>query len=688
MWQDIFQKFGVKEIDLANANILGMDYGDGEIAVCEAFMERDVLNITKHLYLTNALHEKDVTAYYEDKNLRLTGKDAVDRAGAENPRGLVYVNFKRPLDGDRGKQQYAFANEHVHTYEEVMRLHFQAVINNVFINNKRLYNNKHTVIFVGRPASQIWEETELQYAMLLKDKLRVHGYTDADDNRSVDIVIYSEAQAALANEYHNKNIKARQSAIIIDGGSSTFDAVAVKDGKIVFQYSRQIGARMIERNMLDLFLINNTSDVYKLENERRGILKAKNLTEMSEGLILLFLRRIKEEYFGTNGKNGNRRDLRLTINVNSKDIRKDIDESFMRLAIEAMPVCVKGSYSDGGNLFEEEDFPSFYHAVDKFFEVIFNYCKKYNFMPDKIILSGGATVMPFIRKLAEKRFGARMELTRSDFPSFGVAEGLAYMGYAELIKAREMKLLIKEKKTIMDGWKTSASMESKIRDALFDSFWNKRFVDELNRWKESADTFSMEEWFKNKQVDIPFSVIATSVKEELAAVLKALNDTILCSFKALIPDLKAHEKYAFEIKEQDIKYILKSLPAIELDGDIWTYRGFGGSFTQWILSLFQRCDIWAVKYTQKERQKIANGMVSRKEKIREDFNNKVSGKKREVSSLIFSTLDKALDKELKIYIDSLTPYLAQYGPQYNVFPPPVPPPTPPPNPMPASGLAG
>jgi len=163
-------------------------------------------------------------------------------------------------------------------------------------------------------------------------------------------------------------------------------------------------------------------------------------------------------------------------------IRSDIDEDFMHKVIHDIPVRVLDSQLDKNGLacFGTTDYPGFYAATEAFMESVKAMCEAVGVMPDRIILTGSASVMPFIKELITEVFYKKSILSKSGIsfirgadkdvriskPALSVSEGLAFMGYVELQKHKA------QGRTAESG--SIYSARAWAQDAIWNYFLNER----------------------------------------------------------------------------------------------------------------------------------------------------------------------------------------------------------------------
>jgi hypothetical protein len=645
--KNIWDKFKITiDGDPNNINVLGVDLGDGEYCVVRAYSEPPGKIKTARLDVDNTgNHKKDFTAYYKTENVEAVGQSAVNMkkqrkdGGGEN--GELYINFKRPPGTAEIEQMYGGGFDTL-THCEVMQRNFSKIINDIFEYNESLRDCAQTVLFVGRPSSRKdtgWAKYETEYQELLKERFNIKGYVG-----KAEVVILSEAQAALASELINGGIAPNETVLIIDGGSSTFDAVLIQEHSVRGEYSRQLGAAMIETNMLKQYCDDPEAEIE------------------DEEIRKLDLRERKERYFGDNGDNGT--SSHGEGNYDSYTVRYkkpgdteykktilDIDKEMMDKAIYKTPVFVYASDPAADDYYNvERKFISFFEALRDFIAGIKDQLVvRHNVTLDKIIMTGGATVMPFVGACVKELLVK--EPRRSKAPSYSVAEGLAYMGFVELKKRVEFDAVKKNISDILTPSKDMYSDEAftlyyKLSEKVSDVMWRQRIKTSLDNWMQSTTDSSMELWWDSVDKTISASDIVVAVQGWFDEnVLSAIKKTVQDHFSAIIKG--AGERYKFDVDSGVIGQAAERFRTMKIEINKYVLRGF------WKGLLGAN---WDEALPQERREHVFNDTMSRESKVREKIEEQIRSDCRNAASEIISLINDALGEQLEKYIDGITPY--------------------------------
>ncbi len=569
--KDVWAKNNIEPVsDKNQANILGYDYGAGNNCACLAGMPYNGF-VAGHLWY-DVGHADDnlYTVYTVGDGVDIVGEEATKREGEKK----IAVNFKMPLTEECEK---GCRNIPEMPNKEVMRRFFQRALMNIFENNdNQLKGKKRTVVFVGRPSSQIWEETEEAYRQLLMKGLeeKLHTIPDYEDHK-VDIIIYSEAMAALAYEYSQGNIKPDEAVLIIDCGSSTFDAVLVKNRQILTEYSRQLGAGQIDEIMTDMLLAQGDQECMTSVAAREKMREEKSrLLSGTAGRpeLVIKARKVKEMFYGKNGLESTPQMLCCTFSGNKKYVSQIFDETSMEQVIFHVPVEVQPSYDDDHELrpFLDEhafthhgsEFPSFYDATKDFMEGAVRACKNKGVQPDRVILTGGASVMPFIDELVKEYFGlsafdARQNVARSKNPAFSVGEGLAFMGFVEVAKRESLINYRNKIDQYIDQSTVALIIRNAVKQAYIQEGWNS-LIKDLEVWAVS-DIYGktiISGIRGSGSFNRPTQKMAQGIQTTLNNICKDISQMLSEEFKKLFKTQSAFT-FHYRLPENKILEIIK-----------------------------------------------------------------------------------------------------------------------------------
>lgn len=660
--KDVWAKNNIEPVsDKNQANILGYDYGAGNNCACLAKMEYNGF-VAAHLkYDTGHVDDNLYTVFTTVNGVDIVGEEAAKREGEKK----IAVNFKMPLteECENGCRDIPELPN-----KEVMRRFFQKALTDIFQYNRELQGKKRTVVFVGRPSSQIWEETEEAYRQLLMKGLekKLHTIPNYEDHK-VDIIIYSEAMAALAYEYSQGNIKPDEAVLIIDCGSSTFDAVLVKNRRILTEYSRQLGAGQIDEIMTDMLLAQGDQECMtsvaareKMREEKSRLISGAD----SRPELVIDARKIKEMFYGKNGSETNPQVLTCRVFEERKRIIQYFDEASMEQVIFHVPVEVQPSYDDDHELrpFLEEhafthhgsEFPSFYDAAKDFMEGTVRACKNKGVQPDRVILTGGASVMPFIDELVKEYFGLsafddRQNVARSKNPAFSVGEGLAFMGFVEVAK-RESLINYREKiDQYIDKPEVALVIRNAVKQAYTQEGWN-YLIRDLEVWAVS-DIYgkTINSGIQGKGFCQPTRKMAQDIQKTLDAICKDISQMLSEEFKKLFKT-KGSVAFHYRLSNNKILKIINECEAMHRIkyNSIDLFGWWGGIFTS-----------FNTERTLPERRQFLTNIKKHESQVKEGLGKQFWEKSQLIVEDFQSLLKTEMKEALESYMEDCTPYFVE-----------------------------
>lgn len=673
MGKDIWKYFGVTPIAPEKARVYGIDFGAGEMTACYIVNrdEIDLRKLSEDLYTDNNNSRYMYTIYSDKKNS--VGPDILS-----NPED-IYTNIKTTPENAKSnygnEQGVHLEGEKALTYQYLQEKTFCCFIREILQYNGRTLNapESEVYLFVGRPSSNIWEEQAKNYQNILKHGLSELKSVKLPDKGEVKvnfhIIVYSEAEAAMAYEYKKGNIKPNETILIIDGGSSTFDCVVVKDGEVINEYSRQVGAGMIEQNLFDICILGGETagqNVLKRKAAHDKVMKPVNPLDNGEGFYTVKLRQIKEDFYGSKGND--EWPGVLPLRYQGKPDKKIIDSEMMDIAINKMPVRVERSYQDeadrfGGNVSQE--YRSFREAV----EVFFNGAKARCFdrktgekvAPDRIILTGGATIMPFIQEIVKNVFEVEKNGIELEPPGvdrhYSVSNGLAYMGYVELAKRHELNKLKSSAHKKLEEIKKD--VDSSVWNSCTNKLWQECYIEQIGEWVSNPSAKKIQNW-----VDIHYSLPIDAVRKDLGTlleekkVIEQINGILDAHFHQLFPQKGL--QYQYRIQTEDILTAFSGqLQSINVS--LWNMLGTGQKVAKVLSFLgFRNINI-NTELTQEEKRKIQSSIRDNKFAILEDLKTQVIEKTKEAREQIYNTMLHNIDKSLEAYMEDLTPYFVKGG---------------------------
>lgn len=290
-------------------------------------------------------------------------------------------------------------------------------------------------IFVGCPSSGNWSEPDqrAQYEALIRDATGI-----------ANVTVVPESTAGICREIRSRkgNMDLSGRVVVLDFGSSTMDFTCIDNGKIT-ERSWTLGASQIERLILrklcDKLLLQKQNklreiedDVRKiadlntsagrayLEKQRAPVLKQIDLLDdylmNPPGHVILKLRKeVKEHYYNTLAQNRKDGIAKTSFPYSFEGMGSVIiDDTFMKDVVAYMPIV---RVDEGGDSQKElyPDGASWMDHCKKILEII----RDDNIGSGKfrLVITGGASKMDFIRPLCAFVFGDMLGEKISDDPA-------------------------------------------------------------------------------------------------------------------------------------------------------------------------------------------------------------------------------------------------------------------------------
>ena len=491
--QTIFGRFGIPTPEnFSDYNLIGIDFGDGEVSASYV----DFNNVEGKMTVSSlSLQEngtllKNPNAFYISSDIQQLIYDVDDNRFTGQSGGTRYYNYKRcPMDGSCNSQFVKDDGNHADlTYGEIMPIGFNCLLNALFNSNDRISRKKPSFVLVGRPSSKGWECSELEYARMLQDGLNLPA-----GQAPVYIAIQSESTAALASELDPKwdknRIQRGEVVVVLDNGSSTFDiTVIAPQGGVVGENSVQFGGNQLDEILMQL--------LEQRSSEAGAGLRSKHGHKLG-------LRMKKEAYYGMAGKSHSTQIYRADLaggKGNFLEFR--LDEKTLGTALNAMPVRTFSFGVDANNnprKLPPKKYPSWLAACKGIYGDFYEKMKVHfktrgrdgvhPVIPDRIILSGGVSIMPEVQAAVKDAFG--IEPTLTERPNYSVSTGLGYVLGTEVRKRQLLNQLVGE----LDGRLPNAqTLLDAIGDAGEDEEWT-AFRDAMKEWSEFPEDKSVQEYY-------------------------------------------------------------------------------------------------------------------------------------------------------------------------------------------------
>lgn len=683
----LLDKFQIQTGHISNYYIIAVDPGAGEWSATVVVLKGSKIKGVRDLYVLNdgrTCKDYSVLYYNQKADTWEIGQRAARLAENDEENNKFFENFKVVPGSPVATECYGLNYENP-TMEELMVKNFQCIIKRLFVDGNNGLEGKKLIFFVGRPASTDWAQAEVMYRDMLYKALKIEGVKKSN----IQMAMVSEAQAALAAEIYGEGLDLNPGAlqVVFDVGSSTLDATVIKDGKVIGEYSRQIGAGVIEANMLEISFYDDCDaegvSVNRLEKYFAGdekyqqtvsyrrklrkklckspyiredkpeefkFSKIKKFYERLDGnaaLTRFELRVQKEIFFGEDGKSGSGKGSK-ELGINGEYDTLKINNETMEKAIYRMPIfvpCTESSERD--NLYKSSYiYRSYYDALEHFIDGVREMYLAGGQTPD-VILTGGASVMPFVGQLIQKKWN--VEPRNSVQPSYTVSRGLAYIGYTEMKKQEELAAI---NKIIADKFEEKmGSLSSKICKS-FSKWYMDEWMNDFLQWKTSGSSVSLNEALSKKHCYDSGKI------GEMDVVKKWWIDEVE-------PDIVSAVKERFEklYKNTYIQYDFKINPQIVENA----YREGGTTIIHyaWSDAIGLGSAIW-LNPDRKDYDSARRGkLYDKAEKRKDTMAGKISRQDSVVelgnkhAKEIQDGFKEELYKDVVTYVEGLTPYMVR-----------------------------
>ena len=416
------------------------------------------------------------------------------------------------------------------THGQVMACLIYTVMENTLTGNALSKSDLNQLtLYIGCPTTEKWTgaKPSRQYAELAK---RATG--------AKSVLIIPESRAALYSSLEKKSYKAlsaEKGVIVFDFGSSTADCTFMRLGVGKMEYSWDLGAHSIEDNMAKLVM--------------EGIFRENgmfDLTDQSMKNLINECRKFKEIYF----KNG---PSNMTANVRDTDGNRHfcevrIDKDFMRRAIEEQQIKV----ADHDNQIQ---FGTWSALCREFLSTAKTEMQRKRYEASSIVLTGGASRMPFIEELCKAVYGDNVQIYKEDNPSHTVSAGLGWLpvvedNFDESVKAVEESIKAD----------TSCGLEklkTEIKNKIFEICCEEVPVVAKAWAEEPGDTLTCQDLTERLRLQMKSAEKEREIRQAVAALVNDWKNAL-------------GQKMCEEVNSQAEKLLsAQAAKHMMLDADVW-----------------------------------------------------------------------------------------------------------------------
>lgn len=389
--------------------IIGFDFGHGETSVAKVDVsEIDPLSATieaKDIYIVGNGREPKIPSmigYDYDRNIELNF-DAYQFKFLE-----VAAYFKAPMVSS--ERFDAITDENKDYFKDFAITVFDKLHNHP--KNQDL-KNKRILYFVACPSG--WNKNQRdEYLKFFTDYCHLPISGVIEESRAAHVV----ARRKLLEDNPDLYVYDQKIAVL-DLGSSTMDITMHSDR--TYTDGDEIGAGIIEDVLLQHFL--ETDEEFKLKYKQY-----EELEPSCNDQILFLLRTAKEDYFNM-VSNGVKGEVMLRCQIDWSELSSDEIPGVSYLKVSGSVLNnLLDSDEDSNDDDSNNDDNKYIKKLRKF---IMRFITQHGKV-DYVMLTGGASQMPFFRDVVMQCYGLTADKCIVDSsPSYSISQGTAVLGYLD-----------------------------------------------------------------------------------------------------------------------------------------------------------------------------------------------------------------------------------------------------------------
>lgn len=480
--------------------IVGFDFGHGETSVAKvdvAAIDTESVHIdADDLFIVGNDREPKIPSlvgYDVDGNIQLNF-DAYQFKFLK-----VGAYFKAPM----------VASEKFQAITDKNKQYFKDFVVSVFNKlhdhprNQDL-KNKKVLYFVACPSG--WnQEQRTEYLNFFVDYCGLPISGVIEESRAAHVV----ARRKLYEK--NPNLCAYGKKIaVLDMGSSTLDITMHSDKTYSDGY--EIGASMIEDALLHYFL--NTNDEFKAKYSQY-----KQMEPTCKNQILFMLRMAKEEYFNKVSKSATG-DIMLRCQVDWEELSSDEISGISNLKVRGSQLIELLNTNNS----DDEKY------INKLRSSVNSFIAKHGLV-DAVVLTGGASLMPFYKDVVLECYGlTENECVVDRNPSYSISQGTAIMGYLDTKNPAKVPVGDPESLTELLN-QIPEIIKSQVLNCTIDTY-RTQLLSTVEQWNGIDDAKTLRDLYDQLSSVLASwedhsSQISISTNKEVAeSVSKTINDSL------------------------------------------------------------------------------------------------------------------------------------------------------------------
>lgn len=515
---------------------LGLDFGHCEVAVSLTMDGRKPENLilddnkAKVIPAQIALTQDQIQSLTQGKACRLRdlGKVAIGDAAApindENSDLVTFMYFKKAP---------AFFEELVDnkiSRGALMAVYLYQLMEQILEHNPDYLDpsdRENLELLVGCPTTEEWtgETAAAKYADLIRKATGV---------RSVQIVPESRAAMFSSIESTQSSISAAGGAIVFDFGSSTADCTYMLLGSCCFEYSWRLGAQAIEAQMAKVAFAGQKPSL------------------ASRVYVTNQLRKQKELYYsGHFGPKGQRLFYDVQ-SLNGKDI-----EAYIRINEDQMDEIVSGEDHEIEILCDStrSEFGTWRSLCLGFFKAAKDILEEKELPCESIVLTGGASKMPFVPACCQKVFGDSAKIYVERNPSLSVANGL---GWVSTIDSRVPDVVKETVEVIKQDESVNLDLLMKSISTRIHKIVADVMEAQMNIWVEGSHARPLSELVEMTSQQMNTSEVQENIRDAVETEVKQWTDRCMSVVQENV------NQYASKLMTQ------KMAKGVVLRDDVWS----------------------------------------------------------------------------------------------------------------------
>lgn len=490
--------------------IVGVDFGHGETAAWVVPIGTDATVVTEGQPLMIRKSKKNESERKIDSVVYIGDDGSFGATEGECPNSIMVNEFKGRIRKLEGSQKNAF--------KSFIQMVYERIINQ---NDMLKQEGKESNFYFQIACPTNWNESDkIDYINFFNEALSMYGV-------HIDYLM-NESDAAYF--CFNKTVSTSKDdvVLVVDYGSSTIDYTVVQGSKKVSDdnwSSPTLGASEIEKTILSLYMSSNEKAFNATRSNIVKIIK-QDYPLVADSLVSRIeyqIRKRKENYYTEKQK-------KFSLKYNLYDI-VGFDE------LLSYDFVIKCEIEEAIKEYKGFVFEDLKNLQKKILE-------KTNGVPvKKIILSGGASIMPWVGDFVRTIFGNQVQIIEDGDPGYVVAKGVAR--YAQkLLKALELLTSKIQGYSFMEIYKSSDKIA--YRDAAIDEI-KKCAASMINR--SSLSGIEIRDEFNKclnsltaSHVSFKYNVQTSLDKNLTLNVRKAIEETMqeVFNFKVETSDVKIH----------------------------------------------------------------------------------------------------------------------------------------------------